>query len=854
MQRADMAKTQPPEGFGKIIEGPRPKGAAADRFGGTADTAAEAPRDVDRRDRPGHPRDDAPAAGEPRREYRGGLPARRPGPEKPRSWTARVSPGAWASLIAGLWVLGGLAVLMTLQGRGDLFSLSVSDWVMLGLALTVPLIVLSLVVQVIARAGDLRRAALFLARLATRLTEPDRTAADQVSTLGASIRAELDRVTDSLDQAVARVATLETMLQEQTRSIDRTADRVDERARAVGDVLDTQRAKLDAAAKDLTADARTVCETIDARASAITTAATTASEQLKTVQAGLEERTRGLDAAAIHAVRRTHEATKGLDDQTRRLEGITDAALEKAEMITAKYAVQHRALSEAAADLSRENAHLDKVLETQRRTLARIAETIEGQAKSIEDTVSSCVRDLDTAMDGAEQKSLEISGAFMERVERIARAGDFAAGAVTKAADLARDAAEKAKGGLAAQAGEARDALETQMQQARQALAALCAESGEAVERQSQTSAAGLGDHLTRIKATIDAQVGEARATFDKLETDLGAALMRNMKVIDGAVSDAEARLDTAGERVLEKVQRLSGETTQSVESLRQAADDLAKRLDDLPTQADESGAKIRAAIDAQVQDLTRIADAAAEKAREMGEAARASEALVQTPAQSPAPDWDTVSWDDARGLEPGRGPRRPVDLSPTEDLARSVAPRLRPLDVETPQEPPAERRPQDREAHPSSSGLGWREILKNAEAASAATGAERREAQDESDVARASLRVVETLQAMAIDLDRALEEDPPADLLQRYLSGERNVFARRLTLLGGPELAERIRRKYGTEPEFRHDVNRYIGEFESLMDTVTKGDRENILAQTYLTSQTGKVYLMLVNAIGRRG
>ena len=111
---------------------------------------------------------------------------------------------------------------------------------------------------------------------------------------------------------------------------------------------------------------------------------------------------------------------------------------------------------------------------------------------------------------------------------------------------------------------------------------------------------------------------------------------------------------------------------------------------------------------------------------------------------------------------------------------------------------------------------------------------------------------MIETLQAMAIDLDRFLEDDPPLDLLRRYRNGERNVFARRLVQILGREQAERIGRKYAEDGEFRETVDRYILQFEALMEQTARSDRDNVLVETYLTSQTGKVYVALASAIGR--
>ncbi len=116
------------------------------------------------------------------------------------------------------------------------------------------------------------------------------------------------------------------------------------------------------------------------------------------------------------------------------------------------------------------------------------------------------------------------------------------------------------------------------------------------------------------------------------------------------------------------------------------------------------------------------------------------------------------------------------------------------------------------------------------------------------------SRHMIETLQAMAIDLDRFLEDDPPLDLLRRYRNGERNVFARRLVSVLGREQTERIGRKYREDSDFRETVDRYIEQFEALMEETAGRDRENVLAETYLTSQTGKVYVMLASSIGRLG
>jgi hypothetical protein len=80
----------------------------------------------------------------------------------------------------------------------------------------------------------------------------------------------------------------------------------------------------------------------------------------------------------------------------------------------------------------------------------------------------------------------------------------------------------------------------------------------------------------------------------------------------------------------------------------------------------------------------------------------------------------------------------------------------------------------------------------------------------------------------------------------------ERNVFTRRLYTLQGQQAFDEIRKKYRADREFKQTVDRYIGEFEHLLDEVARDDRGQVVARTYLTSETGKVYTMLAHAAGR--
>lgn len=116
----------------------------------------------------------------------------------------------------------------------------------------------------------------------------------------------------------------------------------------------------------------------------------------------------------------------------------------------------------------------------------------------------------------------------------------------------------------------------------------------------------------------------------------------------------------------------------------------------------------------------------------------------------------------------------------------------------------------------------------------------------------RQARHTIESLDALSVDIARMIDHDAAAELWDRYNRGERNVFTRRLYTLQGQKTFEEVRKRYRSDREFKQTVDRYIAEFEHLLDDVANDDRGQVVARTYLTSETGKVYTMLAHAAGR--
>jgi hypothetical protein len=114
------------------------------------------------------------------------------------------------------------------------------------------------------------------------------------------------------------------------------------------------------------------------------------------------------------------------------------------------------------------------------------------------------------------------------------------------------------------------------------------------------------------------------------------------------------------------------------------------------------------------------------------------------------------------------------------------------------------------------------------------------------------SARRIESLDSLSVDIARMIDHDAAIELWDRYRRGERNVFTRKLYTLQGQEAYDDIRRRYRRDAEFKHTVDTYVDQFERLLAEVAGDDRDSLVARTYLTSDTGKVYTMLAHAAGR--
>ena len=130
--------------------------------------------------------------------------------------------------------------------------------------------------------------------------------------------------------------------------------------------------------------------------------------------------------------------------------------------------------------------------------------------------------------------------------------------------------------------------------------------------------------------------------------------------------------------------------------------------------------------------------------------------------------------------------------------------------------------------------------------------GAGRAEEQVDNDFARRVALITEALNSNAVDIARAMDTEVTDTAWAAYLRGDRGIFTRRaVRLLEAPE-ARAVVQLYESDAAFREHVSRYIHDFEAMLRQLLSTRDGHALGVTLLSSDMGKLYVALAQAIER--
>ncbi|HYE27141.1 MAG TPA: hypothetical protein VEA61_02750 [Allosphingosinicella sp.] len=614
------------------------------------------------------------------------------------------------------------------------------------------------------------------------------------------LRGEAERLMSLGDEASDRLGRVTYYLSKETASLDQKAAALDAAAAAakvdIGVLLhDLPRAE---------AQARAVAEAMKEAGLAAHGQASALEAQLASLAARGRDADEALGGAAqrlsAHVARiesGSAAAAASLDESSAKMNAAVDGAMSRAaDAVEAARAALELQGSTTLAAIEQSRAALDKAGEDAARHLTQRLETISGKIEALAGHISAQDAASHALVTGLAKELAELD-AWFERLGRTGAAqgeqlGEAVAAVRTATAALIEElgAGQHQTGELIDRAGTLGTALTGLKGDLREALpAALQAVEVQADRtREAAAAIAPIVGELEKSAVAAAARLGESETAVVRQREAIETLLAR---LGEGASSgEAQLRaLGAAAEEAQAAAQKMVADTgPELIEALL--------RVREAAAQASERAREaIFAAIPASADSLAEASREALERAvsetveRQMAELSGVSERAIETARRASE-----------------RLTRQMLSLGET---AAAIEARI-----------DEERR--------------------------------QRETKESENFSRRVALLIESLNSTAIDVTKILSNEVTDSAWAAYLKGDRGVFTRRAVRLLDNNDAREIARHYEEEPEFREQVNRYIHDFEAMLRRILADRDGSPLGVTILSSDMGKLYVALAQAIER--
>jgi len=328
----------------------------------------------------------------------------------------------------------------------------------------------------------------------------------------------------------------------------------------------------------------------------------------------------------------------------------------------------------------------------------------------------------------------------------------------------------------------------------------------------------------SEVREGVGIAIGEAQGGADRL-VETAAAAKPEIGWLRDATVEASDRLTATGAEIAHQHERftaLLASVDDGVEGAQSRLAELASTLVQVEREATNLSAETGPALVASLLQVKEAASHAADRAREAilavipetaghlsKEASKALERVIREQVEDRLRDVENVA---ARAV----------------DSARSASDRLTQQMITLGQTASA------LEAHIEQ------------------TSKDQREKDSEAFAKRVSL-LIDSMHSAAIDVGKILSDEIDDKAWGAYLKGNRGVFTSRAArLLDGSE-TRAIRAHYESDVEFQRSVNRYVSDFEAMLRRVLAERDGGMIAVTFMSSDMGKLYAALAQAIDKR-
>jgi hypothetical protein len=665
----------------------------------------------------------------------------------------------------------------------------------------------------------------FLTTLYALVTRSSRSQAALMTEASAMMRAEQSRLEATLKHVAARVATEKADLADTN---DRLMSLGEEAAHRLKTASDAMREEID---------------TLSRYGHALKFSATSARADVAVLLSDLPKaqlETRHMVAALQEAGVTAHERAGALD------------------ALLASLTVRGREADEIAGGAAQKlAAHLSRVESVSEHAGARLEAAASTMTDAIDAALGRAAEAGETARANMDAQGAAMLALVDQTQAALARTGADSAEAIAARVDDVTEKLEAMAALLASQSettAELLASVQTGLEGVDTRFASLD-DSGTARAERLAAALAKLDKHAATLTGSLEAGTGSADTLISRTET-LMTALDASVREIDETLPAALTRLDAKSDATLAKVSEtapvvtaIERDATAALDRLIEAEALIVKQRAALEAMAGDVDTRLNASRDAAAQLVSTVTEAeATTRALAEGAGTQLVEALVrvretaQSAAERAREAIAAVIPESASRLSDAA--REALTKAVTEQVQAHIAELAATAEsaVET--------------ANKASDKL-MRQMLTISETSAAVEAriAEARadvEDRDRDNFSRRVALLIESLNSTAIDVTKLLSSDVTDSAWAAYLRGDRGIFTRRAVRLLDSGEAREIHRHYDSDPEFRDQVNRYIHDFEAMLRNILSTRDGSALGVTLLSSDMGKLYVALAQAIER--
>ncbi|MES2753897.1 MAG: hypothetical protein V4659_04455 [Pseudomonadota bacterium] len=552
-----------------------------------------------------------------------------------------------------------------------------------------------------------------------------------------------------------------------------------------------------------------------------------------------------LETAISSMARRLEESRAALQDQTNTMLALGENAAMRIAAVGAGVGEHAASIEASATRLDTATAHAGQELGKLLTALPDARAQAEGMANAIEGTgmaAADHVAALDQRLEAVIERGQSARSfaddavqALGDRLTLIANEGDRANSSIV----TVEQNVERVTAGLMDADARLATLHEIGVDRAQQLAASISALGGSA---DAMTEAMRTGDATAReMIATAEQALVSVDAVAREIDDTLPEALARldarigESRAVVGAAKPELLALVTAAQSTHEAIEAIAGVIAEQRTTLDDLSGNLAETLTNSRAKADALGVVME-------ESIGRAQSFARDAAPQLVDALLRVRDTANTAADRAREALAVVIPEAAAALE----------SSSTAALKRATA-----NSVERQVAALAEAAEVAVEAAQRASDRLTRQLVTIADTTAAvearidAAREERAEAEEDG-IARHSAQLIEALNSAAIDLGDALATETSDSAWAAYLKGDRGVFTRRAVRLLDNGAARDIAALYNADPGFRDRVNRYIHDFEAMLRGVLASREGSPLGVTLLSSDMGKLYVALAQAIER--